>query len=52
MNWESIDDAPEELLNEIIWRSVKGADSEMPRPHTSRDWSALDREEDERSIAH
>ena len=36
MNWETVDDAPENLLNEIIWKSIKGADSEMPRPHTSR----------------
>ena len=49
MNWDTIDDAPEDLLNEIIWRSVKGADSEMPRPHTSREWKAFGREDAERS---
>ncbi|MBW2270892.1 MAG: bifunctional YncE family protein/alkaline phosphatase family protein [Deltaproteobacteria bacterium] len=43
MNWEAVDDAPEQLLNEIIWKSVKGAASEMPRPHTSRGRSTLDR---------
>jgi hypothetical protein len=36
MNFAVLDAAPEELLNEIIWKSVKGADSEMPRPHTIR----------------
>ena len=47
MNWEAIDDAPEQLLNEIIWKSVKGAESEMPRPHTSRNRIGLDREAEE-----
>jgi len=38
MNFTDVDAAPEELLNEIIWKSIKGADSEMPRPHTNRTW--------------
>lgn len=38
MNFAEIDAAPEELLNEIIWKSIKGVDSEMPRPHTNRTW--------------
>jgi len=38
MNFEEIDAAPEELLNEIIWKSIKGAGSDMPKPHTSRKW--------------
>ncbi len=29
------DRAPEQLLNEMIWKSVKGNDSEMPAPKTS-----------------
>ncbi len=32
MNFDEYDAAPEDLLNEIIWRSVKGADSPMPAP--------------------
>jgi len=38
MNFSEMDAAPELLLNEIIWKSIRGADSEMPRPHTNRDW--------------
>ena len=49
MNLEELDAAPEELLNEIIWKSVKGAASDMPRPHTNRRWIDLDDDaEDER----
>jgi YVTN family beta-propeller protein len=32
MNFSREDQAPEETLNEAIWKSVKGADSEMPEP--------------------
>jgi len=32
MNFAEVDRAPMRLLNEIIWRSVKGADSPMPSP--------------------
>ena len=46
MNFEDIDAAPEELLNEIIWKSIKGTDSEMPRPHTNRIWVRLDDDDD------
>ena len=35
MNFVEADRAPELLLNEIIWRSVKGADSPMPPPRRS-----------------
>lgn len=45
MNLEELDAAPEELLNEIIWKSVKGAASVMPRPHTTRKWIDLDDDE-------
>ncbi len=47
MNLEELDAAPEELLNEIIWKSVKGPASEMPRPHTTRTWIDLDGDDDE-----
>jgi YVTN family beta-propeller protein len=45
MNFAEMDAAPELLLNEIIWKSIRGADSEMPRPHTNRDWLEDDEEE-------
>ncbi len=32
MNFSKEDSAPDVELNEIIWKSVKGADSEMPAP--------------------
>jgi hypothetical protein len=32
MNFAEADDAPVRRLNEIIWKSVKGADSPMPAP--------------------
>ena len=32
MNLDEVDQAPMFALNEIIWKSVKGADSEMPLP--------------------
>ncbi len=32
MNLDEVDEAPMFALNEIIWKSVKGADSEMPLP--------------------
>jgi hypothetical protein len=32
MDFSDADRAPEMLLNEIIWRSVKGASSPMPPP--------------------
>jgi DNA-binding beta-propeller fold protein YncE len=35
MNFEEEDRTPEVLLNEIIWRSVKGAHSSMPPPRRS-----------------
>ena len=34
MNFSREDQAPEQLLNQAIWKSVKGADSQMPAPHT------------------
>ena len=36
MNLEEADMAPEIELNEIIWRSVRGADSPMPPPKSAR----------------
>jgi len=35
MNFSEADRTPEVLLNEIIWRSVKGAHSPMPPPRRS-----------------
>jgi hypothetical protein len=35
MNFVEEDRTPEVLLNEIIWRSVKGANSPMPPPRRS-----------------
>jgi hypothetical protein len=32
MNFDDYDDAPMKELNEIIWKSVRGADSTMPPP--------------------
>jgi hypothetical protein len=32
MNLEEADRAPDLLLNEIVWRSVRGADQPMPAP--------------------
>ena len=36
MDFSREDATPELRLNEIIWKSIKGADSEMPRPVTHR----------------
>jgi phospholipase C len=46
MNFDDMDAAPELLLNEIIWKSVHGASSSMPQPHTRRQW-LVDDDEDE-----
>jgi uncharacterized membrane protein len=35
MNWTDADLTPEEPLNEILWRSVKGPDVPMPPPRRS-----------------
>jgi hypothetical protein len=32
MNLDEVDEAPMFALNEIIWKSVRGAASEMPLP--------------------
>jgi hypothetical protein len=32
MDFDDYDEAPMRPLNEIIWKSVKGKDSEMPAP--------------------
>ncbi len=32
MNFEEVDQAPEQELNEILWKSVKGVNSPMPPP--------------------
>jgi hypothetical protein len=35
MDFSTADSAPERALNEAIWKSVRGADSQMPEPRTS-----------------
>jgi YVTN family beta-propeller protein len=47
MNFTEVDAAPEELLNELIWKSIKGVDSEMPRPHSNRVWVELEDEDED-----
>ena len=32
MNFDEVDEAPMFVLNEIIWKSVRGANSPMPLP--------------------
>ncbi|MBI1743938.1 beta-propeller fold lactonase family protein [Candidatus Acetothermia bacterium] len=44
MNFQVVDAAPAQELNEILWKSIKGPDSEMPPPITHG--SALNDEED------
>jgi acid phosphatase len=34
LDFSTQDRAPEQVLNQMIWKSVKGADSEMPAPQT------------------
>jgi len=48
MNFVDMDAAPERLLNEIIWKSIKGVDSDMPVPHTRRAW--LEDEDDDDDV--
>ena len=36
MNFSVEDATPEIRLNEIIWKSIRGVDSEMPRPINNR----------------
>jgi hypothetical protein len=47
MNLEEADRAPDLLLNEIVWRSVRGADNPMPAPMRASWVRALEEEEDE-----
>lgn len=47
MNFDDMDAAPELLLNEIIWKSVHGANSSMPQPHTRRQWLGGDDEDED-----
>jgi DNA-binding beta-propeller fold protein YncE len=44
MNFDVEDRTPEVLLNEIIWRSIKGAGSQMPPPRRSAFVRPLDAE--------
>ncbi len=36
MDWDEEDETPEQPLNEILWKSIKGADSPMPRINNLR----------------
>ena len=45
MNFVEEDRTPEVLLNEIIWRSVKGANSPMPPPRRSAFVKPLSKED-------
>jgi len=47
MDFSREDATPELELNEIIWRSIRGADSEMPRPITHRRFIDLDGDSDD-----
>src|SRR4029450_1679983 len=47
MNLEEADRAPDLLLNEIVWRSVRGADQPMPAPMRARWVRPIDLEESE-----
>ena len=38
MNFVDVDLAPEQPLNEIVWKSIKGRESVMPKPFTRRKW--------------
>jgi YVTN family beta-propeller protein len=42
MNFSDADKAPEQQLNEAIWKSVKGSDSAMPQPVTRGPKNAKD----------
>jgi hypothetical protein len=42
MNFSEADKAPEQQLNEAIWKSVKGSDSAMPQPVTRGPKNAKD----------
>ena len=47
MDFSREDATPEIRLNEIIWKSIRGADSEMPRPVTHRNFVFDDDGDDE-----
>ena len=47
MNLREADLAPELELNEIIWRSIRGADSPMPPPRRAAFIRVTDEEEEE-----
>lgn len=42
MDFAHIDATPMVLHNEIVWKSIKGADSEMPTPISHRMWMELE----------
>jgi hypothetical protein len=53
MNLEQVDRAPEQELNEILWKSVRGAHSQMPPPRRTAFVRSIaeDDEEDENEAA-
>jgi hypothetical protein len=42
MDFKHIDVTPMLRHNEIVWKSIKGIDSEMPAPITHRIWMGVD----------
>ncbi len=46
MDFEHPDSAPEKELNEMIWKSIKGMNSQMPAPVHSGSSSATDKDDD------
>jgi len=49
MNFEKEDAAPDVELNEIIWKAVRGADSQMPAPVRSAFVRVIEEEKEEES---
>jgi DNA-binding beta-propeller fold protein YncE len=52
MNFEEADMTPEYELNEIIWKSVRGADSPMPPPVRAGFIRIIEEEEEEKNGRH
>jgi hypothetical protein len=48
MNLEQVDRAPEQELNEILWKSVRGKDAQMPPPRRTAFVRPIADEDDER----
>jgi len=50
MNLEEADRAPDLLLNEIVWRSVRGADQPMPAPMRASWVRPIDIEDEDEDV--